>query len=998
MNGHLRLNDQQTTAQLAALFNEFYLQLSLPVVSQIGSYRIIEEIGEGAFGKVYLAQHVLLNTQVVLKCGLVDDPNIVREIYYHKQLRHKNIVKLYEVVKTEKHLWLVLEYCEGNELFYLIYEKRRLEMDECRALFFQIVIALKHVHLLNVAHRDLKLENILLADKRRTVVKLTDFGFVREFNPHKRQFLLTVCGTTVYMAPELLKNEKYLGFAIDIWSLGVILYTMIYGEMPFDEDDDLKTKFKIIYDDPIYRDLGSPDAVLLVQKMLSKDPRNRPTLTEVLNLDFLIDLNNKALEKSRRTLLHNDAESIVSINQHYKVNLVPFQSKIEKHLLKKFHKLNINVEQLQQAVHNNETSSLTAFYDLLLAHEYNRKKKRYLKERKLRYYEARKTLKKLRNRVKSALSLTDQAGTQPLERIISSLSLSSNRNSSAALKPTPMRRSFDDLFLRKRTDLLLQLHLSEKPHTPTSSPPIQRIVSFYPENLSFRRPSDATTALSLVVSQNLKKRTKNTRLINRLQFWKRSRPEGDVNSAETRSSGVPFTPHSSTNTTAEDPKNRQGSEDSGRPLEIAVHQAENGDSRRSHSPNEPVLAQNGLRPSKSAPDSPRTVATQTEPHNPVTGLPIIADISKDEDITPSDPRRPLSEQESAHLNLPVIQTTPTLDNYYGLSSTRLRARPSSVISQVSQLSHLSQLLTMLSELELDILDETSMDDEYDEDEMVYESSINTLQYDFLQGRNLLTSMGPLLSNKQKKRPQYSRNLSSDMSIMLTSTTAGLSVRPPAAQPSNKKFSLSLLSSNSLDDSLNRNVNHDPPNRHLNMDHSHRNLPSEGLNRGFSNGALDPFLAGLARSNSPDAVRYAGTSNAIFVKPKLLAHPKLLALSRPARTELSAPQPVLAAQKLGPLKSGFGLKSLTGANSTEDGLVRSHSPPISKKFNTLKMNSKLIKPMKSVFELSLASDSEALVKEEPKSEEREEKTWVPKIPNSYEPKFIRINEEEEDEVF
>lgn len=983
MNGLQRINDQQTTAQLAALFNEFYLQLALPVVTQIGSYRIIEEIGEGAFGKVYLAQHVLLNTQVVLKCGLVDDPNIVREIYYHKQLRHKNIVKLYEVVKTEKHLWLVLEYCEGNELFYLIYERRRLDTDECRALFFQIVVALKHVHLLNLAHRDLKLENILLADKKRTVVKLTDFGFVREFNPNRRQFLLTVCGTTVYMAPELLKNEKYLGFACDIWSLGVILYTMVYGEMPFDEDDDLKTKFKIIYDEPLYRESGSPDAVLLVQKMLSKDPRNRPTLTEILNLDFLIDLNNKVLEKSRRTLLHNDAESIVSINQHYKVNLVPFQSKIEKHLLKKFHKLNINVEQLQQAVHNNETSSLTAFYDLLLAHEYSRKKKRYLKERKQRYYEARKTLKKLRNRVKSALSLTDQAGTQPLERIISSLSLSSNRNSSLApLRTTSMRRSLDDLFSRRRTDLPLQLQNLEQPHTPTSSPPMQRIVSFHPENLSMRRPSDATTALSLVVSQNLKKRTKNTRLLSKLQFWKRSRSEVDTFSAETRSSGALFTPHSSTHT-VDDSKKRPGSGDSSRKAELA----ENGSAK------EPVLIQTDFMPSQSAPESPRTVPeTHMKPQDSITGIPALADSSKDDDITPTDPRRAISEHGSAHLNLPVIQTTPTLDNYYGISSTRLRTRPSSVVSQVSQLSHLSQLLTMLSELELDILDETSMDDEYDEDEMVYESSINTLQYDFLQNRPLLASMGPLLSNKQKKRPQYSRNLSSDMSIMLTSTTAGQSLRPPAAQPSNKKFSLSLLSSNSLDDSLNRNLNNEPPNRHLYPENLHRNLSGEGQNRVFANGAMDPFPAGLPRSNSPDSMHYLAPNNGVFTKPKLQTHPKLS-----AKNELSAPQPVLATSKPGPLKSGFGLKSLTGASSAQDGLVRSHSPPISKQFNKLKMNSKLIKPMKSVFELSLASDSEALVKEEPKSEEREERTWVPKIPTSYEPKFIRINEEEEDEA-
>ena len=100
------------------------MEITSPKISQIGNYKIIKEIGEGAFGKAYLATHILLNINVVLKCGLIDDPNIVREIYYHKQLKHKNIVSLYEVIKTENHLWIALEYCQGGELYYYIYEKR----------------------------------------------------------------------------------------------------------------------------------------------------------------------------------------------------------------------------------------------------------------------------------------------------------------------------------------------------------------------------------------------------------------------------------------------------------------------------------------------------------------------------------------------------------------------------------------------------------------------------------------------------------------------------------------------------------------------------------------------------------------------------------------------------------------------------------------------------------------------------------------------------------
>ena len=267
--------DNNNTAQLANEFNNFYMAISSPKISQIGNYRITKEIGEGAFGKVYLATHILLNVNVVLKCGLIDDPNIVREIYYHKQLKHKNIVSLYEVIKTENHLWIAMEYCEGGELYYLVYEKRRLELNECRHIFFQIMLGVQFVHSMNLSHRDLKLENILLSDKKKSCVKLTDFGFIREFNPQSRRFLTTICGTTVYMAPELLSGQKYSGFAIDVWSLGIILYTMLYGVLPFDDDDEMKTKSKIVNEDPTFADFVPEEVNQLILKMLNKDPTKR---------------------------------------------------------------------------------------------------------------------------------------------------------------------------------------------------------------------------------------------------------------------------------------------------------------------------------------------------------------------------------------------------------------------------------------------------------------------------------------------------------------------------------------------------------------------------------------------------------------------------------------------------------------------------------------------------------------------------------------------------
>lgn len=520
MNGG-RLNDKQITAQLAKDFNDFYLKITSKTINQIGNYEIIEEIGEGSFGKVYLANHILLNMPVVLKCGLTDDPNIVREVFYHRQLKHKNIVKLYEVIKTETHLWLVMEYCQGNELYYHIYEKRRLEFKEVQQIFFQIIQAIKYVHSLNLVHRDLKLENILFGDKKRNTVKLTDFGFVREFDPIKRNFLSTICGTTVYMAPEVLKSEKYNGMLTDIWSLGIILYTMLYGTMPFDEEDDLKTKFKIVHEEPIYTDDIPSSAINLIKRMLDKNPTRRPNLNDILNSEFLINITNKFPEKAKRSssMALTDSESIMSMTQHQNSGLPPFQSKIVKHLLKNFKKSDIKIERLQNDVNNGEMNSLTALYELALTREFYKKKKKYYKNSR----RARRSLSKSKRKVKSVLSLSEE-GSQPLERIMSTLSLNSKNQSKSNLARKSSEKFNERRLSSERrisTDKRRSLVDSNIYQSENSTPPFNRTVSFFPNG--HERRSSISSALNIMSERkNLKK---NSRLRDRLQFWKKKDDE-----------------------------------------------------------------------------------------------------------------------------------------------------------------------------------------------------------------------------------------------------------------------------------------------------------------------------------------------------------------------------------------------------------------------------------------------------------------------------------------
>lgn len=659
-----RIQEQNRTAQLAAQFNQFYLDITLSSITQIGNYRIIKEIGEGAFGKVYLAQHVLLNCEVVLKCGLIDDPNIVREIYYHKQLRHKNVVKLYEVIKTESHLWMVMEYCRGNELYYYIYEKRRLDLEVTQKLFYQIADAMRYVHSLNLAHRDLKLENILMADSKRTIVKLTDFGFVREYNPYKRQFLSTMCGTTAYMAPEVLKNEKYSGFAIDVWSMGVILYAMIYGELPFDSDDEVTTKVKIVNDEPVFKDNIPAEANVLLRKMLSKDPSVRPTVAEILNSPFLIDTTNKMEEKNSSANC-NENESIISINQHYKKNCIPFSSKIEKYLLKKMEKLGVDTESLQSAAFSGQCNSLTAFYDLALTYEFQKKKKRYMSKK--RYFDAKRQLKRSSLKVKSVLSLSDQMGVSSptTEREVI-------RSNSSKLDLTSIRKSLT----RRSIDTARPSSLSNgitfqagiPPGILTSSP-MNRTVSFH--------PADAKSFTSSFTNDGAKPgKVKN--IFGKMVFWKRNKMgTSDLHSVPSNS---------------RDARRSLSSGQSDNGIQINL--------MKSQSP-------------KKLPDYPTKSETDfaSSPLSSNKYSGVNADVASTVD---SPLPSPLPQE-----NGPMIKTN-SQDSY------ARRQRPDSVVSQASQYSQLSQMYPM-SESEFDI--GTDLEDDFYDFDGVYESSVNTSQQD-----------------------------------------------------------------------------------------------------------------------------------------------------------------------------------------------------------------------------------------------------------------------------
>ena len=211
----------------------------------IGDYIIKEIIGNGTFSKVKLGINKYTNEKVAIKLlekkkitEKKDLERIFREMSIVKNLNHPNIIKTYEIFENEKYYYIIMDYCKGGELFDYIVKKGRLNEEETSFFFYQIINGLEYIHSKNIVHRDLKPENLLLTDKNK--LKIIDFGLSNYFNlnkENKTKLLKTPCGSPCYAAPEMVSGNKYNGFKTDIWAIGIVLYAMIVGYLPFEDSD-----------------------------------------------------------------------------------------------------------------------------------------------------------------------------------------------------------------------------------------------------------------------------------------------------------------------------------------------------------------------------------------------------------------------------------------------------------------------------------------------------------------------------------------------------------------------------------------------------------------------------------------------------------------------------------------------------------------------------------------------------------------------------------------
>src|ERR1700722_548743 len=209
---------------------------------------------------------------------------VEREIVIMKLVDHPNIMQLYDVWETSTHLYLILEYVEGGELFDYLCEMGCLPTYEALGMFQQIIGALDYCHRFHIAHRDLKPENLLLDGDKN--IKVADFGMAGW--PTHGALLETACGSPHYAAPEAVMGQPYDGSSADVWSCGIILFVMLSGKFPFDDENLEALLAKVRLGDYKMSPDIDPLAQELLRKMLVKDPAKRITIAEIFKDPFFL--------------------------------------------------------------------------------------------------------------------------------------------------------------------------------------------------------------------------------------------------------------------------------------------------------------------------------------------------------------------------------------------------------------------------------------------------------------------------------------------------------------------------------------------------------------------------------------------------------------------------------------------------------------------------------------------------------------------------------------
>ncbi|KAM6171986.1 serine/threonine-protein kinase SIK2 isoform 1-T1 [Erethizon dorsatum] len=319
---------------------------------RVGFYDIEGTLGKGNFAVVKLGRHRITKTEVAIKIidksqlDAVNLEKIYREVQIMKMLDHPHIIKLYQVMETKSMLYLVTEYAKNGEIFDYLANHGRLNESEARRKFWQILSAVDYCHGRKVVHRDLKAENLLLDNNMN--IKIADFGFGNFFK--SGELLATWCGSPPYAAPEVFEGQQYEGPQLDIWSMGVVLYVLVCGALPFDgptlpilRQRVLEGRFRIPY-------FMSEDCEHLIRRMLVLDPSKRLSIAQIKEHKWML----MEVPVQRPVLYPQEQESEPSIGE------------FNEQVLRLMHSLGIDQQKTIESLQNKSYNHFAAIYFLLV--------------------------------------------------------------------------------------------------------------------------------------------------------------------------------------------------------------------------------------------------------------------------------------------------------------------------------------------------------------------------------------------------------------------------------------------------------------------------------------------------------------------------------------------------------------------------------------------------------------------------------------------------------
>lgn len=343
-NNKLKMNDGVVNDQ------QYQLETENNKNSLLSQFILGEKLGEGTFGVVRLGTHILTGEKVAIKqiekskiTQKMERTRIEREIKILKIMHHSNIIQLFSVIQSSTTIDLIMEYASGRELFEYIISKQHLsEIEACR-FFQQIISGIEYLNKLRIVHRDIKPENLLLDEKNN--IKIVDFGLSNVYS--KGNMLLTACGSPCYAAPEMLVGKKYKPGPVDIWASGIVLYAMICGYLPFEDDNSQLLYSKISEGKYTIPDYVSKEGKSMIKRLLTVNPQLRISIEQIKKHPWF-------------NLIRQDT----NINEGLFVNLnvIPIDEKI----IEQMHKYDYTKEEIRENVVLNKHNHITITYYLLL--------------------------------------------------------------------------------------------------------------------------------------------------------------------------------------------------------------------------------------------------------------------------------------------------------------------------------------------------------------------------------------------------------------------------------------------------------------------------------------------------------------------------------------------------------------------------------------------------------------------------------------------------------